>query len=119
MNEESEVVVDEPVQEPENRWLRALFALLFVIFFGVLSYIIYILVVVQTIIFLVRGEANERLQRAGIILRNYACQILDYLTCNTNERPFPFMAWPDSQATPGAPPARPDNIAEPTEEPRD
>ena len=41
------------------------------------------------------GQSNPRLKDFGLSLARYAYQVLEYLTFNTEVRPFPFdTEWP-------------------------
>jgi hypothetical protein len=41
------------------------------------------------------GKPNERLKDTGLSLAQYVYQVIEYLTFNTEVRPFPFDAeWP-------------------------
>lgn len=53
---------------------------------------------------LAQGEPSAQLRRSGRDLGNYATAIIDFLTYNTDRRPFPFASAAEAQsgAKPGA-----------------
>lgn len=54
---------------------------------------------------LANGEANPHLRRCGEDLSRYATSIIDFLTYNTERRPFPFAARTGNGADGGTQPA--------------
>lgn len=80
----------------QARWLQLLFVLLCTAIFFVTTYVIYVVVAAQAAFVIITGQPDARLLAAGGSLRNYAYQLLDYVSCNTTERPFPFADWPDA-----------------------
>lgn len=89
---------EQPSWKTKSRWLQLFFVVVFVVLFFVTTYVIYVLVVVQAAFALITGHPNERLLAAGGALRNYTYQLLDYVSYNTTERPFPLSDWPDAAA---------------------
>ncbi len=86
-------------------WMRALFMVLFAIFFNIAELLVGVIVVFQFIHLLVTGRSNPRLVELGQSLGQYILEILRYLTFNTEDRPFPFADWPGAPATPKRKPA--------------
>jgi hypothetical protein len=94
MNEELKDHLTNPAA-----WLRLLYMILFVIIFNVLELVIALVVFLQVILTLFTGARNERVLEFGDQLSGYAYQILQYLTYNTDQAPFPFMEWSKSTST--------------------
>jgi hypothetical protein len=99
---EAEIVDDkEPTWSERllsvDHWLRFVFMVLFAIILGVAGYVISILVIIQFIWALVTGEGNDNLRAFGSSLSQYIYQMLRFLTYNTEEKPFPFADWPESE----------------------
>lgn len=84
-----------------NTWLRGLYMLLFLVFYGVAKVIIFTIIIFQFILSLLTGKVNERLVKLGQSLSTYLYQILTFLTFNSDQHPYPFGAWPK-----GAPSAK-------------
>lgn len=93
---------------------------LFIIIFGVIFYfligIIWLLVIFQFVTKVITGNLNEQLEKFSSGLTQYALQILDYVTFQSETRPFPFSPFPQTgistkQANPKAK-AEPDKPAE-------
>ena len=81
-----------------STWLRLLFMLLTMILFGLANMVGCVVVVLQFFWVLFTGETKKELTRVGHQLALYAGEIIDFLTYNTEERPFPFdRDWPSSR----------------------
>ena len=88
---------EELKQNLRNRatWRRALYMLLFAVFYGVAEIVITVVVLFQLLTVLFTGDTNWRLLTLGQNLSTYVYQILLFLTFNSDERPYPFGDWPD------------------------
>ena len=78
-------------------WIRALYMVFFTIAYAVAETVITLLVIFQFIAILFTSHANEPLLRLGNNLSIYVQQILQFVTFNTETRPFPFSDWPDEE----------------------
>ena len=90
--------MDEDIkQNLRNRvtWMRALYMLLFTVFYGVAEIVLGVVVLFQLVTVLFTGDTNWRLLTLGQNLSTYVYQILLFLTFNTDDRPYPFGDWPD------------------------
>lgn len=79
-------------------WRRALFMVLFAVLYGVAEFVLWMVVVVQFLVVLFTGSANEQLLRLGSSLSIYSYQLFRYLTFTGDEQPFPMSAWPADEA---------------------
>ena len=77
-----------------DAWMRGLFMLLFVVIYGVLEVVLSAVVIFQFVTTLVARGPNERLLELGRSLSDYVYAILLFLTYNSDEKPYPFAAWP-------------------------
>ncbi len=75
-------------------WIRGLFILIFGVILYFLIGIVWLSVVFQFFTRLITGNLNERLSDFSAGLTHYAFQILNYITFQSEERPFPFSPWP-------------------------
>ena len=82
-----------------EHWLRFVFMVLFAVVAGVASYVVAVLIVIQFLFALVTGTGETRLKAFGGSLSKYLFQILQYLTYNSEEKPFPFNDWPEAEET--------------------
>jgi hypothetical protein len=80
-------------------WLRALYMLLFTVFYGVAEIVITAVVLFQLLSVLFTGDTNWRLLTLGQNLSTYVYQIMLFLTFNSDEHPYPFGDWPDGPPT--------------------
>lgn len=88
------VDVKKNVANTDN-WLRGLFILIFGVIFYFLCGIIWLLVVFQFLTKIFTGELNKQLEGFSTKLTSYAVQILDYITYQSEVRPFPFSPFPE------------------------
>lgn len=82
-----------------DTWMRGLFIVIFGIIFYVLFWIIWLLVIFQFVTKVVTGGLNKHLENFSGGLTDYALQILQYVTFQSEQRPFPFSPWPGTEKT--------------------
>ncbi|MDF3055489.1 MAG: putative lipase [Gammaproteobacteria bacterium] len=80
-----------------EKLLRLLFMLFFVLCHYIIRLIVYVLAIAQFLVVLVTSKPHEGLRKFGQALSYYAYQILQFLTYNTEEKPFPFSPWPQDR----------------------
>jgi hypothetical protein len=98
----------QPDDMPTTRdvWMRGLFMLLFVIAFAIGQWLLNLIAIVQFLWLLVAREPNQFLARFGSTLSIWLADIGRFLTCATDDKPFPWRPWPDASALPPAHPTR-------------
>ncbi|MBV6423602.1 MAG: hypothetical protein NAOJABEB_01401 [Steroidobacteraceae bacterium] len=67
--------------------------------FWIVAWVLCVTTVVQLVVRLVGGRANDDLSRFGGALARYAAQVIAFLTFADDAVPFPFRDWP---AAPGS-----------------
>jgi Flp pilus assembly protein TadB len=78
-----------------STWLRLVFMIVIAICHELARLVGAVIVLLQFLHVLFTGKPNERLKDAGLSLAQYVYQVVEYLTFNTEVRPFPFDAeWP-------------------------
>lgn len=78
-------------------WLRLLFMIVLGFLYGLSRVVLGAVVVIQFVYVLLTGATNDDLKVFGRSLAVYSFQIVDYLTFNTEKKPFPLdSAWPKS-----------------------
>jgi len=80
-----------------DTWMRGLFILIFGVIFYFLIGIVWLLVIFQFITKVVTGNLNAQLEKFSGGLTQYALQILNYVTYQSEERPFPFSPLPGAK----------------------
>lgn len=80
------------------KWVRGLLMLLFAIVLEVVQFLSGLMALVQFVLLLVNGAPNEPLRRFGAALAIYAQEIVAFLTCASEQTPFPFGDWPQRSA---------------------
>ena len=94
----------------EGIWMRGVFMVLFLIAYNIVEFLILLAALFQFVAVLFTGRVNKTVLRLGNNLSLFALETFQYLTFNSNLRPFPFSPWPDEE--PGGDLWRDDEIAE-------
>jgi hypothetical protein len=91
-----------PDDKPTARdvWMRGLFMLIFMIGFAVGQSLLNLVAIVQFVWLLIAREPNQLLARFGQSLSLWLAEIGRFITCSSDEKPFPWRAWPDPSALP-------------------
>lgn len=79
-------------------WFRLLYMILFALCLQVASVVMWVLVMLQFIFALLTGQDNEKLRAFGKSLSEYIYDVLQFLTYNDEEKPFPFSDWPSTES---------------------
>jgi hypothetical protein len=79
-----------------NHWMRLLYMVLFWILLEIAGFVALAVVVLQFLFSILTGNPNDNLRRLGDQLASYIYQTLQFLIYNTEEKPFPFSEWPES-----------------------
>jgi len=80
-------------------WLRLFFMIILAFLYGLSRLVIMAVVVIQFFHLLLQGDKNQSLLAFGHSLAIYSYEVVDYLTFNREEKPFPFDAeWPTALA---------------------
>lgn len=77
-----------------SHWLRVLFMVLFALILQVAAAIMWVVVVLQFLFSLFTGETNTRLRQFGHSLATFIYQTWQFLSYNSEEKPYPFQDWP-------------------------
>lgn len=100
-------MVEDLTTKPSRRetWIRALYVILFAVIYSVAEIVIVAVVVVQFGFVLISGDRNQKLLDFGAGLSKFIYQILQYVTFNSEDKPFPFSDWPSANGniTPDVP----------------
>jgi hypothetical protein len=81
-------------------WLRGLFMLLFIIGFMLGQWLLNLIAIVQFIWLLASREPNQFIASIGNSLSTWLADIGRFLTCATEQKPFPWGPWPNAIAPP-------------------
>ena len=69
--------------------------MLLAVIYSIAEIVLCAVVVFQFLTVLVSGKANERLLNFGQSLASYIYQIIQFMTANSEELPYPFNPWPE------------------------
>ena len=79
----------------QSTWMRGLYMVLFAIFYQLAEIVLFMTVVFQFFLKLVTGDTNPKLRQLGQNLAAYIFQVVQFLTFNSEQHPYPFGDWPD------------------------
>lgn len=77
-------------------WVRGFFMLLMALAFHISVTVLFAVTLIQFVLVLLNGSANDRLVDFGRNLARYLQQIVHYLTFVNEAVPFPFSDWPSA-----------------------
>ncbi|MCH2190943.1 MAG: DUF4389 domain-containing protein [Gammaproteobacteria bacterium] len=80
--------------EDKSTWQRILFVALFWLIFHVVQFVLLAVAVGQCLFKLFTGSSNSQLAQLGHNLSQFVQEILQYVTFNSDRRPFPFNDFP-------------------------
>ena len=78
-------------------WVRGLYMLLFAVIAHIAELVIGLVMLVQFILKAFTENTNDNLLSFGNQLGRYVLEIVQFLTFNTEDKPFPFNAWPKAE----------------------
>lgn len=99
-SEPSDAAAPRPERDDKRRetLFRGLFIILFAIIYSVAEVVVAAVVVLQFGFVLISGDKNAKLLEFGARVSAFIYQILQYVTFNSDVRPFPFSDWPEVPA---------------------
>ncbi len=84
-------------------WRRGLFMLICAFLYNVAEMVVVAVAILQFLFKLVTGEENTQLKLFGKGLSIFFYQTMQFLTFNSEQKPFPFSPWPSTEAEPVLP----------------
>ena len=80
-----------------DTWMRGFFIVIFGVILYFLIGIVWLLVIFQFVTKVLTGNLNEQLAKFSTNLTQYALQLLNYVTYQSEVRPFPFSSLPGAE----------------------
>jgi hypothetical protein len=77
-----------------SHWLRVVFMVLFAIILQVAAAVMWVVVILQFLFSLFTGQGNGNLSKLGHSLSTFIFQTWQFLSYNSDEKPYPFQDWP-------------------------
>ncbi|MCF6208256.1 MAG: DUF4389 domain-containing protein [Ghiorsea sp.] len=77
-------------------WIRLLYMILFTILYSIAEVVIFAVAVYQFLSVLFTGNKDEKILNLGKSLSAYVYQVLQFLTFNTETKPYPMGDWPEA-----------------------
>lgn len=78
----------------KEKWLRALYMLLFLVIFTIAKCIVWIVIAIQFLMTLFTNNVHKKTLDFSEHLNTYIHQTLSFLTYNSETKPYPFSPWP-------------------------
>ena len=89
----------------QSTWKRGLYMVLFSIFYTIADFVLFAVVVFQFVLKLFTGDTNDRLRKLGLSISTYVYEILQFLSFNSEQHPYPFGTWPKAESRAAEPKA--------------
>ena len=78
-------------------WMRGLYMLLLALAFGIAQTLLCVTAIAQFLWLLFSGEPNAQLVKFGSSLAKWVAETAKFLTFGSDEKPFPWAAWPPAE----------------------
>ena len=75
-------------------WYRVGMTLFFLLLLGFFEFLVVLITLLQLAFIVITGEPNANLKKLGRGFGKYVCHMIQFLTFNTDNKPFPFTDWP-------------------------
>lgn len=89
-----ETIDDDEPRKTRDIWIRGLIMLLFMIAFGIAQGLLSLVAIVQFLWLLIGRKENEFLTRFGTSLAKWFSETVQFLSCASEDKPFPWKEWP-------------------------
>ena len=86
----------------KDTWTRGLYMLLFAVFWMVAELVLLVVAGFQFAMALFTGTLNQNARDLGNSLGQYVFAIAQFVTYNSDDKPYPFAPWPKPQTAPKA-----------------
>jgi len=78
-----------------SAWVRVILMIAFaVVLYVIIPAIVLVLMLTQTLFVFITGDSNDNLRVLGKALSKYIFEVLQFLSYASDNRPFPFSAFP-------------------------
>jgi len=78
-----------------SAWVRVILMIAFaVVLYVIIPAIVLVLMLTQTLFVFITGDSNDNLRVLGTVLSKYIFEVLQFLSYASDNRPFPFSAFP-------------------------
>jgi hypothetical protein len=78
----------------KDKWLRGFYMAVLLICGWIAAWLVVVVTVFQFLSNIFTDKSNEHILRFSRSLIRYITQIVQYVTYNAEEKPFPFSGWP-------------------------
>ena len=88
--------IENNIKQPST-WKRGGYILLFSIFYQMAAALLFLIITFQFVHKLITGDTNGQLRQLSRSIGSYIYQILQFMSFNSNDRPYPFGEWPEDE----------------------
>ena len=81
----------------QSTWKRGLYIMLFSIFYQIAILILFVTIVFQFVLKLLTDDTNEQLRQLSQRIGRYIFQIIQFMSFNSDYKPYPFGEWPEDE----------------------
>ena len=81
----------------EGKIIKLVYLILFLIIFSVMDAVLIVIVILQAALTFFSDEPSDTLRNFGSSLSVYLKQIVAFLSYASEQKPYPFSDWPDSE----------------------
>lgn len=86
-----------------EQWLHVAWIILFVVIYSVIKIVLFATVFFQIVHTLIFSNQQQRLRCFAAQLALYIYELIQFITYNQKEKPFPFAPWPEVDSQPFEP----------------
>jgi len=83
----------EPTQPTKEKFIRTGYIVLFAILYSIAEIVLSAIVIFQIVHTFIRNDINLRLKKFSAEINIYVYDILQYVTFNSEVKPYPFNEW--------------------------
>lgn len=77
-------------------WMRLVYMLIFAVLLHLAGLVMWVLCALQFLFALLTGRDNANLRSLGGSISVFVHEALDFVSYNSEKKPFPFAAWPQN-----------------------
>ena len=82
-------------ESQEGKLIRLVYVTFFYLLYSMTDIVLLLLTLVQSVLNIFASQPSQTLRVFGASLGLYVNQIANYLSYQSNEKPFPFSEWPN------------------------
>lgn len=89
--------VEQHIKKPST-WKRGLYILFYSICYQLAAAILFFIILFQFVLKLLSGDTHAELRQLSRRLATYLYQLIQFMSFNSNDKPYPYGEWPDDES---------------------